>query len=83
MVWIRGSSWRAIGETSYLLIPMGKVRAVAVVNTRGMSHVESEKYLDNNHSSNKRIRVIGRWPKHNTSQYESERQSTRDESVQR
>ena len=37
IVQTRGSSWRATGETSYLLIPMGKVRVVVVVNTRDKS----------------------------------------------
>ena len=37
------------------------------------------KYLDNNCSPNKRIRVIGKGQSTETSQYESVRQSTRDE----
>jgi len=48
-----------------------------------MSQYESEKYLDNNCSPSKRIRVIGKGQSMETSQYESVRQSTRDESERR
>jgi len=45
-----------------------------------VSQYESEKYLDGNRSPGNRVRVIGRGPSTETSQYESVRQSTRDKS---
>ena len=48
----------------------------------GSQH-ESWKYLDSNYSPGNRVGVIGTGQSMETSQYESVRQSTRDESVAR